>query len=83
MHHITLSEFRTFPQQEQLYLLFEKGIVLARRQEGACLIRLFAHHHFYVEAYYNLKRKRFEKVKCFEGIANLEPYLRQMNLLIR
>lgn len=53
---------------------------MANREEGEYKIILFQIASFYVEVFFNVKRKKFERLKGFKSTHQLHCYLQQIDI---
>ena len=75
-----LAEFRLFSESEQLDLLYEQGVYIGKRKEGAGTILLYQLDSFYIELFYRKHRCSITRMHFTASTDILEPYLEQINI---
>lgn len=72
---MTLKQFRSSSNYVQQQMVKHQAVFLLERRSLDWNILLFQLDGFYVEVYYERKAQKVEKIKSFDDVAQLEPYL--------
>ena len=72
---MTLKQFRSCSNYVQQQMIKHQSVFLLERRSLDWNILLFQLDGFYVEVYYERKTQKVEKLKSFDDIEQLEPYL--------
>ncbi|MFD3002841.1 hypothetical protein ACFS7Z_20905 [Pontibacter toksunensis] len=75
-----LSEFNYHAPHERAELVWEYGRFLCIRYKGGCSIVLYHMGDFFAEVWYSPTQNRIRLVRGFSSRANLEPYLKMIDL---
>ncbi len=75
-----LSEFKYQNKQIKKQILFEQGVYLAHRPEGAFIVFLFQIDAFYVEVYLDREEGEIGYMKGFTSPKDLDPYLPNIDI---
>ncbi|MFZ5554304.1 MAG: hypothetical protein ACOZCO_14390 [Bacteroidota bacterium] len=73
-------DFSFFSPQEREQLLLQHGECLGMRYYGAHFVILYTLNGEYVEAFLNLFTNQVDYIKTIEDIAQLDPFLKDINL---
>ncbi|MFA6083905.1 hypothetical protein [Mucilaginibacter sp.] len=71
---LTLDEFNALNGPEQAEAVW-KGIFLADREENGLIIRLYSLDNFYAEVFYNVHTNKILRLRAFNALSELAPYL--------
>jgi hypothetical protein len=77
---MTLHEFRLHSLYVQRTLLKLVGVYLAERKIHDLTVFLFYLDGFYVEAFFEAESGKVMRIKSFEEMDRLDPYLSQINV---
>jgi len=77
---MTLYHFNALDENEKHQLVWDKGILLATREDGHYKYLLYQIDSFYVERIYDASSNEIKPCKSFVSTNLLEPYLLQINL---
>ncbi|MBG8552555.1 hypothetical protein [Hymenobacter guriensis] len=72
--------FLAMPLEEQLTTLWQEGVYLAVRHEGAHRVALHHLGSFFVEAYYSPEHNQVERLRSFVTTQGLEAYVAGLQL---
>lgn len=75
-----LQEFKRLPQQEQTALLYEQGVYIGKRKQGATVVVLYQLEGFYAEVFFRVYRRIIDRIFCFSDTKRLDPYLNGMDV---
>lgn len=69
------KEFEGLDRVEQLDYLQEEGVYVGKRKIVGNTILLYQVDTFYVELYYTKHRLSVKRIRCFQSMTLLDPYL--------
>ena len=75
-----LFDFSVLDPLEQVSLLYQDGTYIGKRRDSGKKILLYQYGDFYVEIIYSHYRTYVEKIRCFESMALLDPYLDDLDI---
>lgn len=73
-------EYRSFNEIEQAKTLWEKGELLATREDDLYKILLYQLYDIYIEVSWDKHSNIIKKVSTFTTTDHLEPYLQSINI---
>lgn len=79
---MTIHEFKLLDETEQAEALWDRGVHINERQVGLFKIALYQIDAFYVEVFYHTGYNVIQGMSSFSNVAQLEPYLSQINISI-
>jgi hypothetical protein len=71
---LTLDDFNALNETEQAEAIWQ-GTFLADREENGLIIRLYSLNSFYAEVFYNAHTNKILRLRVFNTINELAPYL--------
>ncbi len=77
---MTMYEFRILSDQEQLDIIYCKGVYIGKRKARGLVSVLYQVESFYVELFYKKYRYFISHSRCSASIVIAEPYLDQIDL---
>lgn len=77
---MTMYEFRILTDQEQLDIVYGKGVYIGKRKARDLVSVLYQVDSFYVELFYKKYRYFISHTRCSASIVIAEPYLDQIDL---
>lgn len=80
METMKLSEFILLSEDQKKQSVLHKGVLVAKRSRGDCLIFLFQLDSYYVETYCNRGNGSIEEYRAFRNLSLLAPYLEEIPL---
>ena len=78
---MTLFEFLSLEEPEQIAVLYEKGVYIGKRKLDGRPAQLYQLDAFYVEVFYLAYRKHVLKIRASASTAILDPYLEQIDVV--
>jgi hypothetical protein len=75
---MTFYQFKCLSEDDQEYLLWRKGVELGRREERSFHFVLYQVDGFYLEVKYYRPFATIIQIACFEDLALLKPYLKNI-----
>lgn len=75
-----LSEFILLGEEEKKTTVLHQGVLVAKRNKGACKVFLFQVDAYYVEMFCNLQTRNIEEYHAFDSTTQLQPYLQSISL---
>ncbi len=75
-----MSDFNIMESSKQIGILAEKGVLLAKRQEGCFAINLFQIDGFYAEIYCHVGQCRIKMIRCFKESSGIDYYLEDIDI---
>jgi hypothetical protein len=75
-----MYEFRILSDQEQLDIVYSKGVYIGKRKTRGLVSVLYQVESFYVELFYKKYRYHISHTRCSASIVIAEPYLDQIDL---
>ena len=77
---MTLYEFRALDLHKQAETVWEQGVFVAKREEGAYKLMLYQLPSFYVEVWYLPVNNKIDGLRSFISTGPLEPYLQEIDV---
>lgn len=77
---MTLKQFRSCSAYVQQQMVKHQAVFLLERRSLDWNILLFQLEGFYVEVFYERKAQKVDKLKSFDDVEQLEPYLRKIDV---
>ena len=77
---MTMKEFQQLHGDEQIAVLYDRGVYLGKRREKNQAVLLFQHEGFYVEVFYKIYRQYISKIHLSGNTSILDPYLEQIDV---
>ena len=77
---MTLFEFQSLLQEEQIIILYQQGVYIGKRKTDHLTKLLYQLQSFYVEVSYTAYRKNICKIRYSDSTSILEPYLDQIEV---
>ncbi len=77
-----LYHFNSLDEKMQAEAIWEHGVHIADRIEGAFKLILYQIESFYVEVWYNPAENSILKFRSFSSTTPLEPYLEKIDIPI-
>lgn len=75
-----LPEFTRLSGKDKATLLYEQGVYIGKRRQGATAVILYQLDGFYAEVFYRTYRQQIDRISCFSDTARLDPYLTMIDL---
>lgn len=72
---MTISDFSLLKLTDQLALLYEEGVYLAKRKTGKMTVLLYQLQNAYIEIFYTKYRRVVHKIRFSASPDILDPYL--------
>jgi hypothetical protein len=79
---LTLDEFNTLNVTEQAEEVW-KGTYLADREENGLVVRLYGLDNFYAEVFYDTQTNKILRLRAFDALNQLAPYLVHIKFNLR
>jgi hypothetical protein len=80
MSALSLNQYNSLDELDQLQVLEDEGVVVATRFMGKQHIYLFQLFSFYVEIHYQSKRSNILKMRTFSITDELDPFLKNIDI---
>jgi hypothetical protein len=80
METMKLSEFILLSEEQKKQSVLHKGVLVAKRSRGDCLIFLFQLDNYYVETHCNRASGRITEYRVFHHLSLLMPYLEEIKI---
>ena len=77
---MTLMEFLSLTESEQINTLYRHGVYVGKRKNGKFTVLLYQLESFYSEVFYYSYRRHVYKIRCSDSTTILDPYLEQINV---
>ena len=77
---MNLYEFELLSEQEQVEVLYKKGVFLGKRKVSEFSVVLYQVDAFYVEILYKKYRYYINRTRCFTSTKLLDPYLMHLDI---
>lgn len=77
---MTLLDFKTLSEQEQVHIMRKRGVYIGKRRIPGFVVLMYQVESFYVEVFYKKYRHSIAGVNCTEYTGILDPYLEQIEL---
>jgi hypothetical protein len=77
---MTLHQFNKLDEIEQADIIWENGVLLGSRTDGAYKHILYQIDSFYVELHYHIEHSELIGARVFANPDHLHPYLEQMTI---
>jgi hypothetical protein len=71
---LTLDDFNALNEPEQAEAIWQ-GTFLADREENGFFVRLYSLNNFYAELFYNADTNKILRLRAFNALNELAPYL--------
>jgi hypothetical protein len=75
-----LKNFKILDREEQMQFVEEYAVFLCYRTSGIYNVALFQLEGFYIELFYDIFKLEYKKIKVFEDMALLEPYMELIDI---
>lgn len=79
---MTLYQFNALDEMEQAEAIWEHGVLLGNRTDGAYRHILYQIDGFYVELHYHMEHNALKGARVFANPDHLQPYLEKMLICI-
>ena len=80
MANISCKEFNKLAHDEQAFYIWNGAIHLHVREVYGYRVNLFSFNGYYIELWYSSFENTIKKIKAFESVALLAPYLENISL---
>lgn len=80
MSAIKCNEFNRLTHDEQAWYIWNGAIHLHVREVYGYRVNLFSFNGYYIELWYAINENSIKKIKAFESIALLAPYLENISI---
>lgn len=77
---MTLDNFCLLEEDQQVSVLYSKGLYIGKQKRKGLIIVLYQVNYFYVEVFYSLYRKEIDRILCFSNPAFIDPYLKYIDI---
>ena len=77
---MTLMEFQSLTESEQINMLYQHGVYVGKRRQVNFTVLLYQLDSFYTEVFYYSYRLHIYKIRCSDSTTILDPYLEQINV---
>lgn len=77
---MTLQQYKNLSDEDQMYLLKHKAVIVSTLRRGNEVYTLFQIYGFYVEVFNYGTVGLMSSTNCFEETELLEPYLKSINI---
>ena len=80
MMKIGLYEFNVLPEDQKAQMVWNHGTFLTNKADGKKAVTLYSLSNFYVEIWYNQTENQITKIRSFNSVKQLSPYLDDMDV---
>jgi hypothetical protein len=77
---MTIGQYNNLEELQQAEAAWNKGVLIAEKNEPFHKIRLYQLHNFYIEVTWHMHFNVILKVKCFSDTDHLKPYLQKIDI---
>ena len=74
------KEFQALDVIQQLDYLQQEGVYVGKCKEGGATKLLYQVDTFYVELFYSKHRLEVDRIRCFQSMSLIEPYLEDITI---
>ncbi len=75
-----MHEFTHMSLHKKAALLYKEGVYIGKRKRRESVIVLYQIEGFYAEVFYRTYRREIDRIRCFSGTRQLDPYLTGINV---
>jgi hypothetical protein len=75
-----MKNFTILDHSDQILVIKERAVLLTHRFSGNYSITLFQLDGFYIELFYHLVKQDYKKIRIFEDLIFLDPYLDSIDI---
>ena len=77
---IGLYEFNVLPEDKKAQMVWDHGTFLTNKADDSKAVTLYSLSSFYVEIWYDRKNNNITKIRSFNSVKQLSPYLDDMDV---
>ncbi len=77
---MTLYQFNVLTENEKTAIVWNEGHFVGDRKENNFSILLYQVQSFYVEVFYSGNENKISRLRSFNSMEQLEPYMRKIDI---